>query len=1136
MRNQLFIGVATAALVIPAAAGAQQITTGIQGTVTSDEGAPIAGANVTITDTRTGHATNATTSGDGSFTSTGLVTGGPYTVAVDADGFEGQSVQNIITTLQGNTSVTFKLASGQGDIVVTAQRASVTQLAVGPGQSFGQEAMAAASSFNRDIRDVLRIDPRVSLNRDSEIDHVSCLGGNDRFNTFTVDGTVQADIYGLNSTPFASRSTTPIPYDAIRETQVQFAPFDVEYGQFTGCAINVVTKSGSNQFHAGGFFEYTGPGLRADSLFDSHLNKKVPVAKNPVSKDWGASISGPIIKDHLFFYGAYEATKSGTSQDFGPAGSGFTNELPNVTETQFNDISQVIHDQYGIDTGPLVRNLPSTTRRFFGRADWYITQGQRLEVTYQRLDESKLSNGDFNTGSQVITGANNYYLSGTKSDYFSGRLYSNWTDKFSTEIRYSKSLVTDVQDPFGGGEAQSGSPITRIVVGVGSGAAGSGEVVAGPDFSRTANDLRTKIDQFKLKANYHGGNHELTFGVEANHANIFNLFVQNATGTLVFQDLAHLKAGLIENGTSTSNNTPSVVTGGTAIGAIIATTPTGDINTAAAAFSRTIWSGYAQDDWHLSPSFDVVAGIRTDWYSGGSPIFNQNFFNKYGISNAVDFGKIDPVILPRLAFTWKAGDHGMFGNVQVKGGIGEFSGGDPAVWFGNAFQNNGFGFASGTSNPAASTCPANIKVTDGSGHFTGFPQCAVAAGEAISGAGISLVSNVDPNFKSPTVFRANLGVNTNLGHGSGFFGNWHVALDYIFSLYQNPANIVDLSETQDIRKGLNGYSITGQPIYAQINPLLAGCNATLVSHGTPPVWTGVTAPCFTSLTNGEFELTNAGNYRAHVISAVLSKTFHHGIFTPGGSVYMNFGYAYTNSHDRRDMYSSVAGSNYNTTAEFDYQDPESTTSFFETKHNFTFAGDFKEQIFGDYNTELGFVFTARSGRPYSLTWTGTGVFNPSSAVSSNGALLYIPTGMSDPNISPTSNATAVNQLVAYAQNLACAKDSLGKNAVRNGCRNPWYFDLDLTFSQEIPGPGRLFGHDDKIRLYAGLDNVLNLIDSKWNMFRTRDFAGRQAVATTTGVDAQGRYIITGFNAASDVANITTSASAWRVKFGASYNF
>ncbi|WP_343520785.1 TonB-dependent receptor, partial [Sphingomonas sp.] len=253
MRNHLLFGAAVAALVIPAAASAQQITSGIVGTVTDENGAPLAGATVTVTDTRTGAERTITTGTEGTFAATGLVTGGPYTVAATADGFEGQTVNDINTTLQGNTSLTFALSSGGGEIVVTGSRVRATTLAVGPGTSFGAEVLAAAPSFNRDVRDVIRIDPRVSLDRDdggSGQDRISCLGGNDRGNTFTVDGIPQSDIYGLNDTGFSSRSSTPLPYDAIRETQVQFAPFDVDYGQFTGCAINVITKSGTNEYTA----------------------------------------------------------------------------------------------------------------------------------------------------------------------------------------------------------------------------------------------------------------------------------------------------------------------------------------------------------------------------------------------------------------------------------------------------------------------------------------------------------------------------------------------------------------------------------------------------------------------------------------------------------------------------------------------------------------------------------------------------------------------------------------------------------------------------------------------------------------------------------------------------------------------
>src|SRR4029450_11778626 len=101
----------------------------------------------------------------------------------------------------------------------------------------------------------------------------------------------------------------------------------------------------------------------------------------------------------------------------------------------------------------------------------------------------------------------------------------------------------------------------------------------------------------------------------------------------------------------------------------------------------------------------------------------------------------------------------------------------------------------------------------------------------------------------------------------------------------------------------------------------------------------------------------------------------------------------------------------------------------------------------DLATSFGFSFVARSGRPYSLTFTGGSVFNDSVSGTEN-ALLYIPTGPSDPNISPTSNMTAVQQLTDFARGFDCAKKYIGKSIKRNTCENDWYFDVDLRFSQE----------------------------------------------------------------------------------------
>lgn len=238
------------------------------------------------------------------------------------------------------------------------------------------------------------------------------------------------------------------------------------------------------------------------------------------------------------------------------------------------------------------------------------------------------------------------------------------------------------------------------------------------------------------------------------------------------------------------------------------------------------------------------------------------------------------------------------------------------------------------------------------------------------------------------------------------------------------------------------------------------------------------------------------------------------------------------------MYNSTAGSNYDLTAAFDRQNPAASRGFYNSKHNFSLSTSFEETFFEDLGTRLGITFIARSGRPYSLTFSGGSVFNDNASGTEN-ALLYIPTGANDPNVSPSSTAGVAQTVADFASNLGCASKYLGRTIERNTCSNDWYFDVDLSLSQELPGPGHLFGRKDKIKLYATMDNFLNFLDQDWNVQRRRDFAGRQDIATVSGVDAQGRYIFTNATglATFDSDNgINVSSSVWRLKVGVSYEF
>ncbi|MEP3226269.1 MAG: carboxypeptidase regulatory-like domain-containing protein [Parasphingorhabdus sp.] len=1143
------VSLSTAGL-MAAPAAAQQITSGIQGQVKDDAGNAIGGASVVITDTRTGQSRTVTTSSDGQFRSASLVPGGPFTITATAANFEGQTVEDIFINLQGNTQFTFELASGADEniIVVTGTRANVTQLAVGPGQSFGVDTLESFPSLSRDVRDIIRIDPRVSLDRANEVDRISCLGGNDRSNTFTVDGIVQADTFGLNGTPFAARNSLPLPFDAIRETSVEFAPFDVEYSDFTGCAVNVITKSGGNKFHGSAFFTYRDSGLRGDTV-DGRTSNVDPFNE----KRWGATLSGPIIPDRLFFFAGYEETDLGDANEFGPNGGGFPNEANFVTQAQFDQFANIANTVYGQDVGGYPRTLNETSVRYFGRLDAYITEDHRLEATYQRLEETNI---EADSGGQELTGLNSFEDEGTISDYYSVRLYSDWTDKISTELRLSRSEVGDVQGPVGGGEAQSDNPIVRLSVGV-EPVAGqttqNGRLSTGPGIFRSANQLDQTVDQAKFQMNIDAGDHQLKLGAELNDLEVFNLFAINATGTIFFRNLNDFQNGVVASGffSSVFGGSDDLV-GGALGGATIASTPSGDINEAAATFGRQIYSFYAQDEWQATDQLNVTAGLRVQLYDGDAPRANPSFLQRFGFTNANAFSRLDPVILPRLAATYDLDNEGFFRNTSITGGVGMFSGGDPVVFFSNAFSNNGFSSANGDTldGECAGLLDANgnFSVLDANGQFTGIPACAIQAGSNSAAVGGADTQSTDPDLDVPTVFRLNLGVDTLFGTDSGFFSDWNLKVDYIYSRFIDPLNFVDLVQVPNITQGLNGFTVDGRPILAAIDPLNAGCNAQLQgTGGTPPTYTGVTADCFGTRLDDFIQLTNGRSYDSHVASFALSKYFNKGIITDGGSVSVNFGYAFTDSNNFRNVGSSTATSNFDVTAAFDRQNPATSTSNFETRHNITFAVNMKEQFIDEFDTSLGFFFSARSGRPFSLTFDGGGVFADGSSGNDN-ALLYIPTGLNDPNLSPSSDAGAVDQLLRFVNNgelLSTDSDGNPQNNVfgkcnftagqtirRNSCRNDWVFDLDMRFSQELPGPGHLFGLEDKIEFFADFDNVLNMLDSGWNTFNP---VGNFVDLVDGGVDAQGRYIISGFNPDDD-NNVSFSSSIWRIQLGVRYEF
>ena len=304
-------------LAVPVAGNAQETTSSIRGKILDLRGAAVGGAEIVVEDVRSGVVRTYSTSNGGIFLATRLLPGGPYRVTVN-----GTKTIDIASLGLGDTyNLTVNLQSEETieEIVTIGQTADFIDTASGPAATFNIDDLENSVAFSRDISDVYGIDPRLMVDNDEDGFGVNCAGKHPRFNNITLDGVSQTDRFGLNENGYSTAVGQPFPYDAVETIAVELAPFDVNYGGFSACNINAVTKSGTNDFEFKAFYEYSNNDLRGDTVADDTRNYGRPSYDKTYM---GFNVGGPIIKDKLFFFAAYAESDTPRFLAKGYAGSG----------------------------------------------------------------------------------------------------------------------------------------------------------------------------------------------------------------------------------------------------------------------------------------------------------------------------------------------------------------------------------------------------------------------------------------------------------------------------------------------------------------------------------------------------------------------------------------------------------------------------------------------------------------------------------------------------------------------------------------------------------------------------------------------------------------------------------------------
>src|SRR5579872_7487259 len=330
MKRSLWVAVAAFGLLcslwVPSAM-AQAVYGSILGTVTDPSGAAVNGAKVTVTSQTKNVSTDTTTNESGNYSVTHLIPD-VYRVHIEGTGFKTIELKDIQVSADTGSRVDgqFQVGSASEQVEVTAEAPQLKTDRADVSIEFSQRAVENAPILNRNFTSFELLSPGTQkLVGWSHAATENPQGGQQIFvngqhfsgTAFELDGTDNQD-------PILGIIVVNPNLDAIQESKIALQNYDAEFGKAVAGVVTVQTKSGTNQFHGSGFYDYRGDGQQARDPFTQTAAAGLPPA---TYKDFGAAVGGPIIKDKLFFFADYQGTRQT---------SGVTNQITLPTSEVVN--------------------------------------------------------------------------------------------------------------------------------------------------------------------------------------------------------------------------------------------------------------------------------------------------------------------------------------------------------------------------------------------------------------------------------------------------------------------------------------------------------------------------------------------------------------------------------------------------------------------------------------------------------------------------------------------------------------------------------------------------------------------------------------------------------------------------------
>jgi hypothetical protein len=790
---------------------AQTFRGGINGTVTEQSGAVLPNVTVVATAVGTGVTHPTVVSNAGEFLIEDLPVG-LYTVVASSNGFQTVKIDNVPVSAGTIYTLPIKLSVAQttSTVEVTASQLGLDTTTATLTTILPTLAVQDVPSNGRDYTQLVAQSPGYAgYNSLGGGGYASVNGTRPTSINWQLEGTDNNDMFwnlsAANLSGASGIATTLIPVEAIDEFSF-VASSGPEIGRNAGGTVNLVIKSGTNQFHGSGFYYNRNEFLAANTPFAPAGTKK-SYLRNINS---GASLGGPIIKDKTFFFAAYEY------QGFGIA------NVTSATEPSaaYQAAAESVLSFYGVPVNPVSLNLLNN----LWPADALTGPAQPSNYFNTAIARGFSDNGiikiDQNINSKNSFSAKGYFGYGHAESPLPSTLSPYWNYGPQRNQNYSV-IYNATPSPRLTNQASFGMNIIYLFfedrdthfnpVALGLNTGVTNPTLSGsPNISITNFDplgpfppygRREFIPQWNDALTYVKGTHQMRFGGEYRWLRYNDLTQRSARGAFTFNGSqgpwsaspsSACEALATQNqGLPTPNSDPNTLA--------VADFMAGCVNSASIAQgdqTRQVYlnsfSMFAQDAWQVTRKLNFNYGLRYEYF--GPPhntdkdltVFNPNAPNGLAIAGST-IGNIYQQywkgFSPRLGFAYQPMENG---KMVVRGGIGFYfdnpylipffdlrftaNGGAPGV------QDNPTG-----SQPVAFPSVNSFVIVNNQPIFPTLDQ-------SIAGAGVVNVFSVNPNYRPSATLNYNLNIQQSLGRAAIF------QLGYVGTQGRHLTNVIDINQ------------------------------------------------------------------------------------------------------------------------------------------------------------------------------------------------------------------------------------------------------------------------------------------------------------------------------------------------------